>query len=117
VEALGAQLTEVGNEAHKQRERAEAAEAAFGRAQAEIGSLSERVVSAEGNVDQLLISRSWRLTKPGRAMARYIRHGHFDFQGRVGLYALAQKLGRRLPIPPSIRSQIGKFLERFRRNG
>ena len=115
VEALGAQLTEVGNEVHKQRARAEAAEAAFRRTHAENGTLNERVASAQGHVEQLLNSRSWRLTKPGRAMARYIRVGHFDSQGEVGLFALAQRIGRRLPIPPKARQLLGRFLARFRR--
>lgn len=115
VKALGAQFTEVGNEAHKQRARAEAAEAAFGRAHAENGTLSERVASTHAHMEQLLNSRSWRITKPGRAMARYVRFGHFDSQGEVGLFALVQRIGRRLPIPQKVRQLLGRFLARFRR--
>ena len=102
-------------EAHKQRARAEAAEAAFGRAHAENGTLSQQVASAHGHIEQLLNSRSWRITKLGRAMTRYVRFGHFDSQGEVGLFALAQRIGRRLPVPPKVRQLLGRFLARFRR--
>ena len=131
LEALNAQLTEVGDEAHMQRSRAEAAETSLNHAQDEAHMQRSRAEAAEtslnhaqteidqlnNQVNQVLHSRSWRLTKPIRAISRYFRNGHFDSQGRVGVFALIQSLGRRLPVPVGLRNCVGRFLAKFRRQG
>ena len=105
---LSAQLTEVGHEAHAQRQRADAAEERLQRAESDNRQLVERF-------DQMVQSRSWRLTRPLRAAARFVAHGHFDSRGQIGLYGVTQRIGRRLPIPAGLRKKIGSLLAEFRR--
>lgn len=98
LDALGAQLTEVGHEAHMQRERGEVAEAQRARAAEDsrdrdarlagviheaylqrdraVGAETEarlRADAAQAQLQLMLSSRSWRLTRPLRALARRIR--------------------------------------------
>lgn len=129
LEALNAQLTVVGNEAHALRARAEAAESSRNNVQVRLDLLNEqfnivpneihvlraRAEAAETNINHIFQSRSWRLTKPFRAIARFFRHGYFDSQGRVGLFAVSQKIGRKLPLPAGLRNRIGRVLTKFRR--
>ncbi len=115
LEAMSAQLTETGHVAHEQRERAEAAEAQAWQIQDEGRVLSERLEALQGNYQQMLQSRSWRLTKPMRAITRYVQHGHFDAQGKVGLYGVVQRIGRRLPVSVGVRRHIGQLLSKLRR--
>lgn len=147
VEAHREQLTVVGREMHLQRERELARERERERAHAlereldrELAQEREHVLQAQaavaeaeaaqrlavaeeqsrqlaGRIDQMLQSRSWRLTRPLRAIARYAKHGHFDARGQVGLYGLLQRLGRRLPVSQEMRSRIGRLLSAFRRQG
>lgn len=97
------QLTTVGAEAHLQRKRAEDALSA------------QRCTAAEDQIQQILNSRSWRLTRPLRAIARFATHGYFDSHGQVGLYGLLQRIGRRLPISSAMRSRVGRLLSKIRR--
>ncbi|MFV3307173.1 polysaccharide pyruvyl transferase family protein [Pseudomonas sp. NY15181] len=143
IGALNQQVTELGNEVHQQRTRASVAENQFAEARAEndiltgqidalisqiteighhahlqhadIKSVQTRLSSAEGTLAEIYRSRSWRLTRPLRGMTRFVRSGHFDSHGKVGIFAMTQRLARRLPIPEKIRSSIGRFLQRFRR--
>ncbi len=117
LEAMSAQLTETGHVAHEQRERAEVAKAQVWQIQEESRALGERLEALQGNYQQMLQSRSWRLTKPMRAITRYFQHGHFDAQGKVGLYGIAQRIGRRLPVPAGIKQQIGRLMSKLRRQG
>lgn len=122
VDAYRAQLTAVGCELHVHRERAERA------LQAQVAGFdvqaAHRLVATEEQsrqlaeqVDQMLRSRSWQITRPLRAIARYAAHGHFDSHGQVGLYGLAQRIGRRLPISQATRARIGRLLSKYRRQG
>ena len=117
LEAMSAQLTETGHAVHEQRERAEAAEAQAWQIQEEGRILNERLEGLQGNYQQMLQSRSWRLTRPMRAITRYFQHGYFDAQGRVGLYGIAQRIGRRLPVPAGIKQRIGRLMSKLRRQG
>ncbi|VVN35076.1 hypothetical protein [Pseudomonas fluorescens] len=101
IQKLSAHLTEVGNEAHTQRQRAEMAE--------------ERLLHSISDNQQPVEQDSRGLSRPMRALVRYFEHGHFDAKGHVGLYALAQKIGRRLPIPVGLRSRVGRLLTQLRR--
>jgi len=73
------------------------------------------------HLEQLLAavytSTSWKMTRVPRALIRYFRLGHFDQNGQVGLFALAQRIGRSLPISTSMRRRIGVWLARYRRRG
>lgn len=143
VEAYREQLTMVGCEMHLQgkraaqrelerqreyeqaqeqaqeREQALQAQVAVAEAQAAqlLAAAREQSRQLAERMEQMLQSRSWRLTRPLRALARYAEHGHFDSRGQVGLYGLVQRLGRRLPVSPAMRSRIGRVLSAFRRQG
>ena len=69
----------------------------------------------EENFEKILQSRSWKITRPLRAITRYINHGYFDTKGEVGLFAVIQIISKKLPIPVKIRRNLGKFLSKFRR--
>lgn len=101
IDALISQITEIGHHAHLQH--------------ADVKSVQTRLSSAEWTLAEIYRSRSWRLTRPLRGMIRFIRSGHFDSHGKVGIFAMTQRLARRLPIPAKVRSSIGRFLQRFRR--
>ncbi|MNN85535.1 hypothetical protein D3C81_2028390 [compost metagenome] len=103
IQKLSAHLTELGHEAHTQRQRAEMAE--------------ERLLHSISDNQQPVEQDSPGRSKPMRALVRYFEHGHFDAKGHVGLYALAQKIGRRLPIPAGLRSRVGRLLTQLRRKG
>ncbi|WP_317925626.1 hypothetical protein [Cupriavidus sp. TA19] len=115
IRALTVQLTEVGHEAHTQRHRVESAEARVQVVEARILASDELAQSCRENLEQILQSRSWRYTRVPRAVARYLRHGHFDVNGQVGLYGIAQRIGMRLPISPATRKAVGHFLSKLRR--
>ena len=122
VDTYREQLTVVGSEIHLQRDRME--HALLARHVPGDPQAASRLADAHAHsrqlteqIEQLLRSRSWRLSRPLRAIARYVKHGHFDSQGQVGLYGLAQRLGRRLPISSQMRARIGRLLSKFRRQG
>ena len=73
VTALSAQLTEVGDEAHRQRERAEVAERDLGATRSENAELHGRVETLSTQISVILASRSWRLTRGLRALGRLFR--------------------------------------------
>jgi hypothetical protein len=77
LEALSAQLTEVGDEAHRQRERAEVAERNLGTARSENTALHARVAALSTQISVILACRTWRLTRGLRVVGRVIR-GEFD---------------------------------------
>ena len=110
IRALTRQLTEVGHEVRVQRRRSEEAEAV----RASMKVIEERATVLSHSLESIVRSRSWRYTMPLRAVARYIRHGHFDSHGQVGMYEVAQWVGRRLPVHPRVRAKIGQLLSRSR---
>ncbi len=143
IEVLLAQITEIGQETLQQRAHSETTESRLFDAQTENDALVGRIdaliaqitavghqvhlhhagggspqtglSSAELTLAEIHRSRSWRLTRPLRSITRFMRHGHFDSHGKVGIFAMTQRLARRLPIPAKVRSSIGRFLQRFRR--
>jgi len=123
INALTAQITEIGHEVHQQRARAEIAESNLQSSQIEIANLvrqtsilpEHQTHFAESTLAEIYRSRSWRFTRPLRGITRFVRAGHFDSRGEVGIFAMMQRVARRLPIPAQVRSRIGHFLQRFRR--
>jgi hypothetical protein len=106
IEGLSAQLTEVGHEAHTQRQRAEGAEARLQVAEHEKVKLAESVV-------QMVQSRSWRITRPMRAVVRFAAHGHFDSKGQVGVFGAVRRVGRVVPMRASWRKKIGELISKI----
>ena len=54
----------------------------------------------------VLGSRSFRVTRPLRAMARVVRHGHPDAAGQWTVYRLAAHVGRTFPFPLWMKARI-----------
>ena len=77
VEALTAQLTEVGDEVHRQRERSEVAERNLEITRVENAELNGRVEALSTQISLILASRSWRLTCGLRVIGRLFR-GEFE---------------------------------------
>lgn len=73
IDALTMQLTELGNEVHRQRNRAEAAEHVLGVVRGESGQLLGRVEALTAQFASILASRSWRLTRGLRVVGRFLR--------------------------------------------
>ena len=141
IEGLNSQLTEVGHDAHTQRQRAEVAEARCSQAEARCSQAEARCSQAEARcsqaedisrqlssaqalnsqlseqIDQIIRSHSWRLTRPLRAIARYVASGHFDSQGHIGLYEAAQRIGKCLPMPAGLRRRIRTLVTKVRWKG
>ena len=127
VEAYREQVTTIGCEMHLRRERMEQAlleQAAVAKAQEQSRQLAAVAEAqeqsrqlADAQIDQILRSRSWRLTRPLRAIMRFAQHGHFDSRGQVGLFGIAQRIGRKLPLSTAMRARIGRLLSKFRRQG
>jgi hypothetical protein len=115
LEGLSTLLTEVGHEAHAQCKRAEEIEKRLNSAQEKNRQLIERLQRSENDYQQVVQSRSWRLTRPLRAVSRFITHGHFDSRGQIGLYGAAQRIGKQLPISNRMRRRVGALLTKFRR--
>ncbi len=113
--AVSAQLTEVGHEAHLQRKRADAAEVCVAQVKLEAGLLESQLMASEADRKQMLASRSWWLTRPIRAIARFVRSGRFDSRGEVGLFAVLQRSARHLPISSGVRNKLGRILQKMRR--
>lgn len=82
-----------------------------------LAEAEQRASQLDAQLAQMLRSRSWRLTRPLRAIARFARSGHFDSRGEVGLFGIAQRIGRRLPLSMAMRARIGRLLSKFRRQG
>lgn len=129
IEALTMQLTEVGHMVHQQRARADAAERAISnighaahqrweRDEIANRDASDARVAVRHLSEQLAAihqSRSWRITRIPRGLARFIRWGHFDSRGDVGLFEAVRRASRYLPVTQKIKSKIGGVLRKFRR--
>ena len=129
IEALTMQLTEVGHMVHQQRARADAAERAISnighaahqrweRDEIANRDASDARVAVRHLSEQLAAihqSRSWRITRIPRGLARFIRWGHFDSRGDVGLFEAVRRASRYLPVAQKIKSKIGGGLRKFRR--
>jgi glycosyltransferase involved in cell wall biosynthesis len=68
-------------------------------------------------LDQVLHSHSWRLTRPLRVALRFVRHGHLDAAGDVGVFQLARYVGRRLPFPIGMKAWVRSALIQWRFRG
>lgn len=109
LQAHSEQLTVVGNDAHYFRDE-------YLRAQAALRDLSVRENELATRMQDVLRSRSWRWTRSFRAVARFVKTGRFNSAGTVGLFGAAQAIGRRVPMPQSWRSLLGRLLAKFRRH-
>jgi len=49
----------------------------------------------EGQLTQLVHSRSWRITRPFRAILRFLRYGLFDSNGNVTIMQILWRIGHR----------------------
>ena len=115
LERLSTQQTEVSHEAHTQRKRTEAAEERARHTEITNRELVVRIDQMGERCNQIFQSRSWRLTRPLRALARFVAHGRFDSKGQIGLFGAALRIGRSLRILPIMRTGLGTLLEKFRR--
>jgi glycosyltransferase involved in cell wall biosynthesis len=61
-------------------------------------------------LNQLLDSRSWRLTRPLRVAARIVKHGHPFADGNRAIYDLAARIGRKLPFPLGLKARVRRAL-------
>ncbi|WP_312707839.1 hypothetical protein [Stenotrophomonas sp.] len=104
----GQRLTHVGAEARQYREQAEHEHANWLRA-----SQAER--DANAVLQEVMKSRSWKWTLPVRVVNRFLKTRRFDARGEVGLFEAARRVGGKLPIPASVRSQLGRYLRGLRR--
>lgn len=106
--ACNEQLTTVGFEARRYRQQAEAEHDAsvYHRA---------RDVANTRLIQEIMASRSWRWTRPLRAVNRFAKTRRFDASGNVGLFEAVRLVGHRLPIAPSLRTRIGGWLRGLRR--
>lgn len=108
LEAYRERLTSVGAEARQYREQAEHEHIRWRQAH-----------EAERNASELLQgivhSRSWKLTRPIRAVTRFAKTRRFDAQGTVGIFEVVRRMGAKLPLPPSVKSRLGRVLRRLRR--
>jgi hypothetical protein len=81
LNALNVQITELGNLCHTQKQRAETAEAELASSTAEaqrlLASSTAETQQLRAQISQLLATRSWRITKPLRFIARMLR-GEFE---------------------------------------
>jgi hypothetical protein len=107
-DAFAAVVSEVGDDAHTQRERADSADS-------QIHELQERLQQLNEQLTKVSDSRLWKATRPLRALGRFVQHGHFDSAGEVGLYEAARRIGRRVPMSAGLRGKVGRFLAKFRR--
>ena len=108
LQVCGEQLTTVGNDARYYRDE-------YSRLHADVQEVSARELQLSLHLQAILRSRSWRWTRWLRAGSRYLHTGRFNSAGTVGLFNVLQATGRRLPLPRSLRSFLGRVLMRFRR--
>lgn len=61
-------------------------------------------------LDQVLKSHSWKITRPARAALRFIRHGYLDGAGEKGIFQVARFIGRVLPFPLWMKARVRSAL-------
>lgn len=103
------QLTAVGVEARRYREDSE-------NSHVSLLEYKERERQAMLRLEEAMGSKSWRWTRPVRMINRFFRTGRFDAEGTIGLFEMLRILGRKVPVPASWRSGLGRWLEKMRRN-
>lgn len=106
--ACSDQLTVVGAEARRYREEAEHNHAVMLLA-------TENEHRASSMLSEVVHSRSWRWTRPIRALTRFLRTGRFDLKGEVGMFEALRRVSHKLPIPASLRTAAGQRLRGMRR--
>lgn len=70
-------------------------------------------------LEGILASRSWRVTRPLRAMARLVRHGHADTAGHYTIGRALRGALRRIPLPRRLKSaarRLRGYVARLRRS-
>ncbi|QIL79722.1 glycosyltransferase [Diaphorobacter sp. HDW4A] len=71
----------------------------IGQTRTELDSLFKRH-------EQILNSRSWRMTRPLRAAARFAKYGFNYPGGRQALYRFAANVGRKFPFPFWLKARV-----------
>jgi glycosyltransferase involved in cell wall biosynthesis len=71
---------------------------AIGERDGLIGQINEIARSQQQRLGEVLRSRSWRLTRPMRALARIVRAGRLSEADRGRLHEQARRLYHRLPV-------------------
>lgn len=107
--ACNEQLTAIGGEARRYRESAE-------HSHASLLEVEGREREAVARLQEAMHSRSWRWTRPARVIVRYFRTGRFDPAGDIGLFEMSRIIGRKIPMPASWRSGMGRWLQKMRRH-
>ena len=54
-------------------------------------------------LEGIMASRSWRITRPLRALARLVRHGYADSAGQYSIGRILRGALRRVPLPPLLK--------------
>lgn len=92
VLALGSQLAEVGDDAHRQRARVDFLARENQHLSEQVDSLRSRAEVAESLLARVVASRSWQVTRPLRALVRFLKTGRFDARGEVGVLGLVRRV-------------------------
>ncbi|MGE0807710.1 MAG: glycosyltransferase [Burkholderiaceae bacterium] len=64
-------------------------------------------------IETLMASRSWRLTRPLRVLARIVRYRGLPLRDRDALFGMARSLASRLPLPAGVRTRARSSLLRW----
>jgi hypothetical protein len=75
IAALNTQVTELGNICHGQKIRADNAETELALRNVEVDKLRRQHTALENHITSLLNTRSWRITKPLRIIATFLKGG------------------------------------------
>ena len=92
IAALTEHITLLGNQIHTLR--------------ADNDWLYRELIGSQESVQQIFKSKSWKITKPFRALARFIRHGFFDSHGKVTIRSL----------PTYLVNHINSYINKTRAN-
>ncbi|MDR2334110.1 MAG: glycosyltransferase [Burkholderiaceae bacterium] len=72
----------------------------------QVGQMRSELDSLFKRHEQILSSRSWRLTRPLRAAARFAKYGFNYPGGRQALYRTAANIGRKFPFPLWLKARV-----------
>ena len=83
----------------------------------QLAHLRDEAHSLFSRLNQLLHSRSWQLTRPLRAAARLVKHGHPFAGSNRAIYDMAARIGRKFPFPLGLKARVRRaLLERIYSN-
>ena len=76
----------------------------------QLAHLRDEAHSLFSGLNQLLHSRSWQLTRPLRAAARLVKHGHPFADSNRAIYDMAARIGRKFPFPLGLKARVRRAL-------